>query len=397
MSPAYPATLSDPGASPATPSHLRRWAGWMAVVAVWAVLAVTDASQLKVQYDISEPQLANWPEVFRRTLPFWVLWCILTPVVVWVSARARPERGKLRWAIPVHLALALSVAFVNVVVYNDVAWWLGWPAQYGHTPAILLYKSLAGKTHLHLLHYAAVAGAFYALDYRRRYRQQQLQSAELQASLAEAHLHALRTQLQPHFLFNTLNAASVLALKGETHGTIRMLSRLSDLLRLTLESTAAQEVTLREELEFLEKYLEIERVRFHDRLSVETAVETAALDAAVPQLLTQPLVENAVRHGIARQVGPGRIEVRAALRGRTLRLEVRDTGPGLDGDRPVREGIGLSNTRARLARLYGGAHRFALEDAPGGGARVVVEIPFRPLRDSPLAPEEPAREEVSTV
>ncbi|HET8677491.1 MAG TPA: histidine kinase [Blastocatellia bacterium] len=187
-------------------------------------------------------------------------------------------------------------------------------------------------------------------------------------------------QLHPHFLFNTLNSVSAL-LDEDVEAADEMLARLGDLLRMTLTNSGAQEVTLQEELEFLRCYLEIERVRFQDRLTIQMDIDPQALDALVPNLILQPIVENAIRHGIASRINPGRIEIRAARAGDALQLQVKDNGPGIQtkSDLAVtsREGVGLSNTRARLKQLYGPRHRFELSDAVGGGLLLTIEIPFQ--------------------
>jgi len=212
------------------------------------------------------------------------------------------------------------------------------------------------------------------------YREQELAAAQLETQLVQAQLQALQMQLQPHFLFNTLHAISTL-MHRDVDAAEKMLARLSDLLRLTLENGSTQTVMLKDELEFLKKYLEIEEIRFADRLTIRTAIAPDALDALVPNLILQPIVENAIRHGIAPRAQPGRVEITARRVDGKLRLEVQDDGPGL---RPGngREGLGLKNTRERLARLYQGAHRLELESPPEGGVRVTLEIPFRSAENS---------------
>jgi LytS/YehU family sensor histidine kinase len=188
-------------------------------------------------------------------------------------------------------------------------------------------------------------------------------------------------QLNPHFLFNTLHAISALVHK-DVEAADRMIARLSDLLRYALESTDAQEVPLRQELGFLNRYLEIEQTRFGDRLTVRLDIAPETLDALVPNLVLQPLVENAIRHGIEPRAKPGRIDLRARRENGRLKLEVCDNGVGLPSGRIPEEGVGLSNTRARLQQLYGEGHCFELGDAPGGGLMVSVELPFRAAGDA---------------
>ncbi|MGH9752672.1 MAG: histidine kinase [Blastocatellia bacterium] len=193
-------------------------------------------------------------------------------------------------------------------------------------PRIILIESFTG-----LITYAVIVVIFYAFDYYRKFRERELRAAQLEGRLAQAELQNLKTQLQPHFLFNTLHAISVL-MQENVPAANRMLVRLSELLRMTLDTAGAQQVTLKQEMEFAQRYLEIEQTRFQDRLSVKTVVDPATLDARVPSLLLQPLVENAVRHGIARRAGAGLLEIRAQREEDVLRLQVRDNGPGLQTD-----------------------------------------------------------------
>jgi two-component system LytT family sensor kinase len=192
-------------------------------------------------------------------------------------------------------------------------------------------------------------------------------------------LQALKMQLHPHFLFNALHSISALV-HSDPDAADKMIARLGDFLRLTLDSAAAQEVPLRQELEFLNCYLDIERTRFRDRLTTEIHADPQVLDCRVPNLILQPIVENAIRHGVSQRAAHGHVEVRAARAGQALRLEVRDNGRGLpegaDAGRAKQGGVGLANTRARLQQLYGGDYRFELQNAPAGGAVVTLELPL---------------------
>jgi LytS/YehU family sensor histidine kinase len=204
--------------------------------------------------------------------------------------------------------------------------------------------------------------------------------------MTEARLNALRMELHPHFLFNTLNAISGLVRRREIDAAVRMLARLGELLRVTLERGSVQQVPLERELSFLRLYLEIERIRFHDRLGVDFEVDPEVLDALVPTLILQPLVENAVRHGVARLSGPGRVGVRAARQDGKLILQVADTGAGFQaGNGGTRLGVGLSNTRARLEQLYGADAAMMLDNGPAGGALVTVTLPYH---EDPVADRE---------
>jgi two-component sensor histidine kinase len=226
-----------------------------------------------------------------------------------------------------------------------------------------------------LMIYAEVAAVGHGIHYYRQARAEERRAARLEAQLAQAQLEVLRMQLHPHFLFNTLHTISSL-MHTDLKAADRMLALLADLLRDSFEKVGAQEVSLKQELEFLDRYLEIERTRFRDRLVLARAVEPELLDARVPNLILQPIVENAIRHGIARRAGRGRIEIAARQRGDELELLVRDDGPGLPDGVPLRGGVGLANTQARLTQLYGQRHRFELRDRPEGGLEVVVAVPL---------------------
>ena len=371
MSPLPPST-AEPVPIPSASRHLL----WAWVVCAWTLVAVIDTTQLGFYFRDHEPHL-GWTHAAERAVPAWAVWALLTPVVFAVGARFPLERGKLRRVLPVHLVAALAIVSAWALAVSAIGMGLGWPAAGGHTWGTMVERYLPRRLHVNLLIYGALVGVYHALEYHRRLHEREAAAAELRTRLAQAQLQSLRTQLQPHFLFNTLNAVSVLALKGETQSVVRMLSRLSELLRLTLDGAPGQEVSLRRELAMLERYVDIERVRFPDRLEVRVDAAPDTHDALVPSLLLQPLVENAIRHGIAQTVGAGRVHVRAERRGGRLWMEVRDTGPGFPPADGRREGIGLANVRARLACLYGDEGRFTLENAPEGGAVVTVEVPFR--------------------
>jgi two-component system, LytTR family, sensor kinase len=242
--------------------------------------------------------------------------------------------------------------------------------------------------HLELLIYGATLGLNYAFSYYARFREREARAAQLEAQLTQAQLQALKMQLHPHFLFNTLNGIAGLVRDQRNKAAVEMLAGLSDLLRYTLENAGRQEVPLGEEMEFLELYLNIQQMRFSDRLNVEIEVAPDALRALVPNLILQPLVENAIRHGIAPRAARGTVGVRAARADSVLQIEVYDDGPGLRANASQGQGIGLANTRARLAQLYGaGGHSFSVSNRAGGGTAARLSLPFR------LAPDDNGRTE----
>jgi LytS/YehU family sensor histidine kinase len=225
--------------------------------------------------------------------------------------------------------------------------------------------------------YLLLVGAAYTFDYYRRLRDREVQAARLDESLAEARLEALKMQIQPHFLFNTLHTISELV-HEDPDAAERMIVRVGDLLRLTVDNAQAHEVTLAQEVEFLEAYLEIQRTRFHDRLRVMVSVGEGTGAALVPNLVLQPLVENAIRHGAASTGGHGRILVKCERRGERLRMEVHDNGRGPHPAPPhgARQGVGVRNTRARLEQMYGPGGTLELTHCPIGGTIAAVEIPL---------------------
>jgi two-component system, LytTR family, sensor kinase len=223
--------------------------------------------------------------------------------------------------------------------------------------------------------YWVIVAVSHAFDYYRKFHERELRTAELEKRLVQARLSALQSQLNPHFLFNTLHTISALMHK-DVEAADRMVMKLSELLRLALDNTDTHEVPLRQELDFLDRYLEIEQTRFRDRLAVEREIEPGTLGAHVPNLVLQPLVENAIRHGLERHARPGRITLRAWRRDGQLELNVEDNGGGLPEGPLARTGIGISNTRNRLEQLYGAAQKFELQNVPSGGLLARVIIPF---------------------
>jgi LytS/YehU family sensor histidine kinase len=229
-----------------------------------------------------------------------------------------------------------------------------------------------------------LVGVGHGLEYYRFYREREAHSAYLAARLAQAELEMLKSQLHPHFLFNTLHAISAL-MHRDVKAADRMIARLSELLRVALDYTGTQEVSLQEELAFLEPYVEIERVRLGDRLNVEYDIQPSVLEALVPHMILQPLVENAIRHGIAPRAQPGTVRIVARGRRDMLDLEVTDDGAGLAPGRSANGGVGLANTRARLEQMYGDRFNFEPRNVSGGGFRVALTIPFRPVGPDDLA------------
>jgi sensor histidine kinase YesM len=306
------------------------------------------------------------------------IWALVTPLVLWLAARFRLEPEHWRRNLLLHVLYSTAcVVLVGCLLYAFNTIYFDRPR--GTTSALwLVYRNIVLNASENYGIYGLILLARHALDYYRRYTAGERRAAQLQTQLAEAQLQALKMQLQPHFLFNTLHSISALVYT-DVEAADKMIARLGDFLRLTLENSGTQEVSLQQELEFLKCYLEIERIRFQDRLTTTFRIDAQALDTQVPNLILQPIVENAIRHGIAPRSTPGRIDILAERKNGTLRIRIKDNGSGLSLNQSLerngKEGVGLANTRARLEQLYGAAHRFELANDPRGGLIVTLEIP----------------------
>jgi two-component system, LytTR family, sensor kinase len=305
------------------------------------------------------------------------LWFAVTPLILPLAKRFPIDRRSWFKSSLLHIFAGVSLSIVLLFIYTVLARAFGLDS-----PRQTLLASFRGlivaSIHAEILTYWMVIGLSQTIDYYRKYRERELRASQLETKLAKAQLDALRMQLNPHFLFNTLNSISVL-MADDVKSARRMLTRLSDLLRSSLASDETHEVTLKEELDFLQNYLDIEQTRFQDRLTVRMQIEPGVLDARVPNLLLQPLVENAIRHGIAPRANEGVIEIQATRYNGMVQLKVSDNGVGfgLKTEEVFARGIGLSNTRERLNQLYGSAHRFHIVTGTGAGFKVVIAIPFR--------------------
>lgn len=356
----------------------RRWVTYLIVLAVWIAIAIV-AALFSYDYRLHIGKPEPWSELSRLYLIVYLVWGVLfTPVVVFTCSRVRIDRHNWHWALLLHNGVALGIAVVNA--------FLRIPLQ------PLMYPSSPQPVHLGMFRqyflenafddiwmYWIVAAIAHCWLYYQAYQERGLRASQLEAQLAQAQLQMLKMQLHPHFLFNTLNSISVL-MRRDVESAESVITKLGDLLRMTLDSADQHQVTMRSELEFVTRYLEIERVRFKDRLTIRFAVDPDCLDALVPNMILQPLVENAIRYGVAPYARPGAVEISAKRVGEELHLSVWDTGKGLQ-ENNRREGIGLSNTRARLREMYGPGHRLELKNERGAGLAVYVQIPFVRVAD----------------
>lgn len=354
---------------------------WIAVAGFWTFIALLYGNQTYF-FMRAEGMYHQWWLIIVWQILVWNTWTALTPLILWAGRRFPIEWASWKRGVLMHLPICALVSCINIAVFTtlyismrpfDVYQNVATPFSHQY------YEKLLSRFPLDFLIYSAILGVGYALDYYDKYRERKSHAEQLESQLAQAQLETLKMQLQPHFLFNTLHAISSLVRDEENKVAVNMIAGLSGLLRHSLENIGKQEVSLREELEFLELYLDIQQMRFSDRLKVEMNVEPQTLDAAVPNLILQPLVENAIRHGISQQVAGGRIELSTRSENGLLEIKVSDDGEGLHHEWRLESsgGIGLANTKARLEQLYGAEHRFQVRNRAGGGCEALLAFPFR--------------------
>jgi two-component sensor histidine kinase len=361
---------------PAGRPRLPRWA---LVVVIWTAFGVLLAGQQTIASTLRGAPVPWWTAFFQW-MPVALGWALATPAILWLGRRFPLRRGAWRRSALVHAAACCVLVFVLSLGYTLHVVHLIPPAGSPPPPFDRAVQVFVGWLLWDAILYWAVLSVSYVAEQQRRLRAQELRTSRLETQLVEAELEALKMQLQPHFLFNALHTIGSLVRAGDRDNAVRVVARLGDLLRRVLDGGRQQQVALARELEFVREYLDIERIRFRDRLTAEIAVEDGVADAAVPHLILQPLVENAIRHGIAPRAAGGRVAVCARRVGGRLELVVRDDGPGTGNGATGegRPGLGLANTRARLTRLYGADATLDVGDAADGGLEVRVTLPFQP-------------------
>jgi sensor histidine kinase YesM len=346
-------------------------AGWILLVFLF--------SGLNILYQpLRQDRPFEWKYFFLWQALFYS-WAILSPLIVFFAKRFRFRKRNWWRLLPVHLIAAIVFLLLHALIFVNVHKIVE-PAKVAEFGGFLAYTLRLTANVTHLLMYCFLLSSIYMVDFYRHFQAEQLKSSELKAALATSQLNALKMQIHPHFLFNTLNSISALMHK-DVQAADKMVARLGDFLRMTLENSGDREVSLKQEMDFVGRYLEIESVRFQDRLVVKMNIDPETLAARVPNLILQPIVENAIKHGISQQESVESLIISSKRHGDRLQIRVEDTGPGLppsneNGKGSKTVGIGLANTRARLAHLYEENYRFEIKNSVPHGVIVTLEIPF---------------------
>lgn len=357
------------------------WLKWVSILGVWALLGVIYAGPIYLEVR-SEGMDHAASRVFTWGILTWCAWAPLTPLMLWLARRYPLVGAAWKRYLLVHLPAFLLLSAAHSAAATIITLTVKPFDNMGDSPMSFWPRFLSrmqGAFGSDLLVYGVVIGVGYAFNYYRKYREREMLATQLEAQLAQAQLDSLRAQLHPHFLFNTLNGIVGLVRDNKNEAAVTMLVGLSDLLRHALEHSNQQEVELKEEINFLRLYLNIQQMRFSDRLQVQFEVDPNTSSAMVPSLILQPLVENALRHGIGRSVASGLVGVSSQVEGDSLKLRVFDNGEGLPLNWQLKSssGIGLANTAARLQQLYGDSHRLDISNRPQGGVEVIVVLPLR--------------------
>jgi two-component system, LytTR family, sensor kinase len=351
-----------------------RWLRVAAAATGWAFVGLV----LSLELYFNQRASMNWADFediaisqFGRA----AMWALMTPFILTLRSRVPLSSGRWIGGILFHITFSFIVMAtyylgrlegfqIFVGPFKEGFWYTANRGFYGHN-----FVDMAC--------YWAVLAFGYGSELHRKYRNEEIRAAQIESRLIEAELKALREQIKPHFLFNTLNTISAVVRDGKNELAVTLLARLGSLLRMSLDGNRENESTLRVEMDFLDRYVEIQKARFSDRLSVAVSVEESVLSARVPWLLLQPIVENAIQHGVAPKNSPGLVEILAHVDKGQLHLEVRDDGPGLPENRRIVEGTGLANSRERLSKIYGDAGRMTIRNRTSGGIAVEITIPFR--------------------
>lgn len=358
------------------PAKRRRLARWLVPLFFWSLPALLSTRVMMEERGLS------FGRAFAIEGVGWMLWALATPGVLILVRMLPIDRRPRSRNVAIHIATGIAMGVVTGLVSILMSRLLGSVEDQRILTAGDVAQGLVIWGLFGLLFYAALATVGLALDYHRRLREREVAASRLEAQLVEARLNALRMQLQPHFLFNALNSVSMLVRQGDGANAVRMVARLSDLLRYILDDVGHAVVPLRTEIDFVSRYLEIEQLRFRDRLNVSINVADAVADTPIPGLLLQPLVENAVRHGVAARAAAGMIRLDARESNGQLEITLVDDGPGLPAgfDERACSGIGLRNTRARIEYTYGDSASFTIANTRDTGVIAKLTLPLQQER-----------------
>jgi two-component system, LytTR family, sensor kinase len=350
-----------------------RWLRIAAIAAGWTFLGLVLSLEL---YFNSRAEGNKWSDFEEIAVPQFgraAMWACLAPFILMLRDRMPLSRGRWVGGILFHIAFSFIVMATFYLGRIEAFALILEPIKKGFWHEA--YLGFYGHNLVDIAYYWAVIAFGYGVEFQRKFKNEEIRAVQLESKLVEAELKLLREQIKPHFLFNTLNTVSVLVRDGKNDLAVTLLSRLGSLLRMSLDRPHENVTTLQAELDFLDRYVDIQKARFSDRLTVEVSIDDSALGMTVPWLILQPIVENAILHGVAPKDGPGRVDVLGRIRGNSLHLEVSDDGPGM-GDIPnLVEGTGLANTRARLQKIYGDAATMALSSRTSGGFTVEIAVP----------------------
>lgn len=359
------------------------------VIGVFTFFAILNFIQFAIFMSSVGHEGKDFPPIYKIILSImrdWYIWAILIPLIYWLFRRF-PIRAD-HWIPDIILNVFVGIAFLLFKAFLDAVlsfWFSPFPIREETILDQIFHTLLSPHIYGNLILFGAILSVMYSMEYYKRFRERELLSVKLEAELAASQLLLLKNQIQPHFLFNTLNAISSLIYQ-DTHKADEMIVLLSDLLRYSLSNLEVNEIPLKEEIKCLKKYLEIEKIRFEDHLLIEYQISPDTLEIPVPTMLLQPLVENSIRHGIAKRAAVGKISIQTYNDSEFLHIFIQDDGPGLSVEQrqTLTEGIGLANVRQRIKRLYGYANGYVLTEAPNGGLCVQVRIPLTKNHDDEL-------------
>ena len=347
---------------------------WLIIFLLWLALGFYFVLSSYVYYlNLDRP--FNWEINITRNMPSFFLWGLLAPAVIYFALRFRIEKTNFYTKILTQILIGAVVAFVHRVLSASLSYSISW--SLGNTEASLFDILLGEKFIIFsawfdgFFTYWVFLAAIYSFDYYKSFNENKIKATLLEAKLAQAELNALKMQLQPHFLFNTLNAISVLVHK-DPESADEMITRLSDLLRLTLDKFGQKKVTLKEEIDFINSYLDIQKIRYKDRLNIKMNISPSTIDLEVPALILQPVIENSIKHAVEPSSKQTNISISTFIDKNYLNIEITDNGPGINDN--INEGVGIKNIKARLEQMYGENKLFSMSDSEGG-VKTIIQIP----------------------